>query len=172
MYEDKGCKPYFFTPFAKLIFSFNTLPLQLEEKSDAFYTRIRILEMNTKVVLTQQYVDDLCSPESISAIIPVLCRRLKGLKSIKASKNSSMLSERLRSESDSIHSFITTEIDKTNNYADYIAKNELYEMYSRFCIKDDRQPHKRMHFYRSLEVLGFMEMQNQNQPVYIGIKKK
>lgn len=172
MYEDKGCKPYFFTPFAKLIFSFNTLPLQLEEKSDAFYTRIRILEMNTKVILTQQYVDDLCSPESISAIIPVLCRRLKGLKSIKASKNSNMLSERLRSESDSIHSFITTEIDKTNNYADYIAKNELYEMYSRFCIKDDRQPHKRMHFYRSLEVLGFMEMQNQNQPVYIGIRKK
>lgn len=171
MYEDKGCKPYFFTPFAKLIFSFNTLPLQLEEKSDAFYTRIRILEMNNKIELTQTYVDDLCSADSISSIIPVLCRRLKGLREIKPSKNSAKLSERLRSESDSIHSFITTQIERSGNYADYIAKDELYELYSRFCMRDDRVPHKRMHFYRNLEVLGFTPMKNGNQFVYVGIKK-
>ena len=171
MYEDKGCKPYFFTPFSKLWFSFNTMPLQLEEKSDAFYTRIRILEMDQKLILTQRYVDDLCSPESISALIPVLCRRLKGLKAIKPSKNSATLSERLRSESDSIHSFVTTQLIKTGNYADYIAKDALYEDYSRFCLKDDRVPYKRLHFYRNLEVLGFVEMKHENQQVYIGIKK-
>lgn len=170
MYEDKGCKPYFFTPFAKLIFSFNTLPLQLEEKSDAFYTRIRILEMNNKVVLTQTYVDDLCSDESISSIIPVLCRRLKGLKEIKPSKNSALLSEKLRSESDSIHSFLTSQIERTGNYADYIAKDALYEQYSRFCMRDDRTPHKRMTFYRQLEVLGMTPMKNGEQFVYVGIK--
>lgn len=170
MYEDKGCKPYFFTPFAKLIFSFNTLPLQLEEKSDAFYTRIRILEMNNKVVLTQTYVDDLCSDESISSIIPVLCRRLKGLKEIKSSKNSALLSEKLRSESDSIHSFLTSQIERTGNYADYIAKDALYEQYSRFCMRDDRTPHKRMTFYRQLEVLGMTPMKNGEQLVYVGIK--
>lgn len=171
MYEDKGCKPYFFTPFAKLIFSFNTLPLQLEEKSDAFYTRIRILEMNNKVILTQTYVDDLCSPESISAIIPILCRRLNGMKAIKPSNNSRVLSEKLRSESDSIHSFIMSQIVKSDDCQDFIAKDELYEMYSRFCLKDDRAPYKRMHFYRNLEVLGFVEMKHGNQQVYIGIKK-
>lgn len=170
MYEDKGCKPYFFTPFAKLIFSFNTLPLQLEEKSDAFYTRIRILEMNTKIVLTQTYVDDLCSPESISGMIPVLCRRLKGLKQIKPSQNSRNLAERLRSESDSIHSFVTTQIKQTGEYQDYIAKDTLYEMYSRFCLQDDRTPHKRMHFFRNLEVMGLIPVKNGNQFVYVGIK--
>lgn len=171
MYEDKGCKPYFFTPFSKLWFSFNTLPLQLEEKSDAFYTRIRILEMDQKLVLTQRYVDDLCSPESISALIPVLCRRLKNLKAIKPSKNSVTLSERLRSESDSIHSFVTTQIVKTDDCADYIPKDAIYEDYSRFCLKDDRVPYKRMNFYRNLEVLGFVEMKKENQQVYIGVKK-
>jgi phage/plasmid-associated DNA primase len=80
MHEDKGSTPYFFLPFAKLWFSFNTMPLQLEEKSDAYYERMRIAEMNNKIILTQRYVDDLVSPESISAIIPILCRRLKGLK--------------------------------------------------------------------------------------------
>lgn len=171
MYEDKGCKPYFFTPFSKLIFSFNTLPLQLEEKSDAFYERIRILEMNSKILLTQTYVDDLCSAESISSIIPILCRRLKGLKKIVPSKNSQLLTERLRAESDSIHSFITTQIKVTNNYSDYIAKDDLYESYSRFCIKEDRQPHKKMMFYRQLEVLGMTAVKNENQLVYVGIKK-
>lgn len=170
MYEDKGCKPYFFTPFAKLIFSFNTLPLQLEEKSDAFYTRIRILEMNTKIVLTQTYVDDLCSPESISCIIPILCRRLKNLKVIKPSKNSSKLSEKLRAESDSIHSFLTNKIIRTNDYQDYVLKDVLYNEYSKFCLKDDRVPYKRMHFFRNLEVLGFVPVKHQNDEIFVGIK--
>lgn len=172
MYEDKGCKPYFFLPFAKLIFSFNTLPLQLEERSDAFYERIRILEMNNKIELTQTYVDDLCSSESISAIIPVLCKRLKGMKKIKPSKNSTRLTEKLRSESDSIHSFVTSQLEITNNMADYIAKDEIYELYSRFCLKDDRVPYKRLNFYGGLNAVGLVEMKNGNQQVYIGVKRK
>ena len=171
MYEDKGCKPFFFTPFSKLIFSFNTLPLQLEEKSDAFYERIRILEMNNKIALTQTYVDDLCSPESVSGAIPILCRRLKGLKKINPSKNSKMLTERLRSESDSIHSYLTSKIVFTGNYSDYISKDALYEAYSRYCIQEDRQPHKKAMFYRQLEVVGMSPMKNGNDYVYVGIKQ-
>ena len=170
MYEDKGAKPYFFLPFAKLWFSFNTLPLQLEEKSDAFYERIRILEMNNKIVLTQRYVDDLCSNESISSIIPVLCKRLKGLKKITPSQNSKMLSDRLRSESDSIHSFITSHVEKTGDYQDFVLKETLYNEYSKFCMQDDRIPHKRMMFYRQLEVLGFGTMKNGTQEIYVGLK--
>lgn len=170
MYEDKGAKPYFFTSHAKLWFSFNTLPLQLEDKSDAFWERLRICEMNNKIVLNQTYVDDLCSPESISSIIPVLCKRLKGMKKILPSKRSKELSNRLRSESDSLHAFVTTQVQRTGNYADYVAKNDLYEAYARFCTQEDRTPYKRGHFYREIITLGFVEMQNGNQPVYIGIK--
>lgn len=171
MYEDKGCKPYFFLPFAKLWFSFNTMPLQLEDRSDAFWERLRILEMDKKLVLNQIYVDDLCSPESISAIIPVLCRRLQHMKKIKPSKKSKALSDRLRSDSDSIHSFVSTQIERSTNYADYISKEDMYDMYTRFCMREDRQPHKRIHFNRSLEALGFVCMQNGEQAVYIGLKK-
>jgi P4 family phage/plasmid primase-like protien len=172
MYEDKGCKPYFFTPFAKLIFSFNALPLQLEERSDAFYERIRILEMNNKIELTQTYVDDLCSPESISAIIPVLCKRLKGMRKIKPSKNSARLTDKLRSESDSIHSFVTSQLEITNSVADYISKDEMYELYSRFCLKDDRAPYKRLNFHSGLGTFGLVEMKDGNRQVYIGVKKR
>ena len=171
MYEDKGCKPFFFTPFSKLLFSFNTLPLQLEEKSDAFYERIRILEMNNKIVLTQTYVDDLCSPESISSIIPVLCRRLKGLKRIKPSANSKSLSDRLRSESDSIHSFLTTQVQHTEDYSDFISREDLYNAYARYCAQEDRPAHKRSMFFRQLEVIGLVPMKHKSQMVFVGIKK-
>lgn len=171
MHENKGATPYFFLPFAKLWFSFNTMPLQLEDKSDAFWERLRICEMNNKIVLNQTYVEDLCSDESISAIIPVLCRRLKGMKKIAPSKRSKELSNRLRSESDSLHAFVTTQVQRTGNYADYIAKTDMYESYARFCTQEDRTPYKRSNFFRELISLGFIEMQNGNQSVYIGVKK-
>ena len=82
-----------------------------------------------------------------------------------------MLVNRLRAESDSIHAFTTTQIEKTGDYADYIAKDDLYEAYSRFCMREDRVPHKRLMFYRQLEVLGMIPMKNGNQEVYVGIKK-
>lgn len=172
MYEDKGCTPYFFTSFAKLIFSFNTMPLQLEEKSDAFYNRMRILEMNHKLVLTQRYVDDLCSEESISGLIPLLCKRLKTMKRILPSANSKYLCDRLRSESDSIHAFLKEGgISVTNNYGDYIYQDDLYDAYSRFCMKDDRVPHKRINFYRCLETLGFVLATHEGKKLYVGVKK-
>jgi hypothetical protein len=68
MHEKKGKEPFFFVPFCKLIFSFNQLPLQLEEKSNAFYKRMRILFMNTELFLNNEYVNDLCSEEGVSEV--------------------------------------------------------------------------------------------------------
>ena len=171
MYEDKGCKPYFFLPFAKLWFSFNTIPLQLEDRSDAFWERLRILEMDKKLSLNQTYVDDLCSDESVSAIIPVLCKRLQHMTKIKPSKKSKVLSDRLRSDSNSIHSFVSTQIEKSANYTDVIDREEMYDLYVRFCTQEDRQPYKRISFHRSLESLGFVCMVNADKRVYIGVRK-
>ena len=74
MHEKKGKEPFFFVPFAKLIFSFNQLPLQLEEKSNAFYKRMRILFMNHELKLNNEYVNDLCSNASVEEVIPYLLR--------------------------------------------------------------------------------------------------
>jgi hypothetical protein len=60
---------------------------------------------------------------------------------------------------------------KSTDYADFIEKDDLYDMYTRFCMKEDRQPHKRINFNRSLEALGFTCMKHENQYVYIGIRK-
>ena len=46
--ERKGRDPVPFRSYAKLIFSANKIPLNLDEKSNAFYRRLLILEMNKK----------------------------------------------------------------------------------------------------------------------------
>lgn len=46
--ERKGRDPVPFRSYAKLIFSANKIPLNLDEKSNAFYRRLLILEMNNK----------------------------------------------------------------------------------------------------------------------------
>ena len=123
MHEKKGKEPFFFVPFCKLIFSFNQLPLQLEEKSNAFYKRMRILFMNTELFLNNDYVNDLCSEEGVSEIIPYLLRLLP-VKDIPRTATSDKYVESLRQDSDSIHAFISKCCELGNVFSD--DKNTLY----------------------------------------------
>lgn len=158
MWERKGQTPYFFTPISRLLFSFNELPKQIEEKSDAFWQRIRILEMNTKITITQSYYDDLVSDESIQAIIPILCKTLKNLTAIEHSENSIKLTNRLRYESDSITAFINSRLDLTRDPKDFMVKDDLYFNYSVYCAENDLFLCKKKELYRILEEKGLKEV--------------
>ncbi len=49
IYEKKGQDAIHFHSYAKLLFSTNEMPQNLEDKSDAFYRRLLILDMNRVV---------------------------------------------------------------------------------------------------------------------------
>lgn len=154
MHEKKGKEPFFFVSFAKLIFSFNQLPLQLEEKSNAFYKRMRILFMNTELFLNNEYVDDLCSEEGIREVIPYLLKLLP-VKEIPRTEMSNKYVESLRQDSDSIHAFIERRCNTGNGLS--VEKNALYEEYCRFCIDNGRESHKKHSFMRTLRAQGYKE---------------
>lgn len=154
MHEKKGKEPFFFTSFAKLLFSFNQLPLQLEEKSNAFYKRMRVLRMNNELFLNNEYVDDLCSEESIEEVIPYLLSLLP-VQEIPNTKISSACVEALRQDSDSIHAFIERRCEKDNSLA--VSKDALYQAYTEFCIETGRESHKKHGFMRALRSLGYTE---------------
>ena len=157
MHEKKGKTPFFFIPFCKLIFSFNQLPLQLEEKSNAFYKRMRILFMNNELRLNDVYVNDLCSNESVEEVIPYLLSLLPITEIPRTAKSNKMV-EGLRQDSDSIHAFITkhciVEPDAT------IPKQKLYEAYAQFCINAGRECHKKHGFIRNMRSLGYTEVRD------------
>ena len=154
MHEKKGKEPFFFVPFCKLIFSFNQLPLQLEEKSNAFYKRMRILYMNNELFLNNEYVDDLCSEESVSEIIPYLLSLLP-MTEIPRTRVSNRMVEGLRQDSDSIHAFLKKMCVTGPEYS--IGKDALYEAYAEFCMKSGRESHKKHGFMRSMRSLGYKE---------------
>lgn len=154
MHEKKGKEPFFFTPFSKLIFSFNQLPLQLEEKSNAFYKRMRILPMGIELYLNNEYVDKLCGIESIEDTIPHLLARLP-MKEIPTTKSSDILIESMRQDSDSIHAFMSEHC--VQGKTKWASKKVLYDRYSQFCIESGREAHKKHTFLRHLRGQGFKE---------------
>lgn len=157
MHEKKGKEPFFFVPFCKLIFSFNQLPLQLEEKSNAFYKRMRILFMNNELFLDNEYVDDLCSDAGVEEIIPYLLSLLP-VKAIPRTRRSSRLVEDLRQDSDSIHAFLKKKCITGPEYV--VNKERFYEAYAQFCITAGRESHKKHGFMRNMRSLGFAELRD------------
>lgn len=172
MHEKKGKEPFFFVPFCKLIFSFNQLPLQLEEKSNAFYKRMRILFMNTELFLNNDYVNDLCSEEGVSEIIPYLLHLLP-VKDIPRTSTSDKYVEALRQDSDSIHAFIAKQCELGPGLS--VEKNALYEAYCRFCVDTGRENSKKHSFMRNIRSQGFKESRDGKSREYlwlgIGLKK-
>jgi len=172
MHERKGKEPFFFVPFCKLIFSFNQLPLQLEEKSNAFYKRMRILFMNNELFLNNDYVNDLCSEEGVSEIIPYLLKMLP-LREIPRTSRSDKYVETLREDSDSIHAFLTKCCDHDPDLS--VEKGALYEAYCRYCVDTGRESHKKHAFMRNIRTLGFAETRGGKNRDYmwagIGLKK-
>lgn len=164
MHERKGKEPFFFVPFCKLIFSFNQLPLQLEEKSNAFYKRMRILFMNRELFLNNEYVNDLCSEESVSQIIPYLLHLLP-LKEIPRTSMSDRYVEALRQDSDSIHAFVSNHCELGNECM--VEKNALYEAYCRFCIDTGRESHKKHAFARNMRARGFKDLRDSKSRDYV-----
>lgn len=154
MHEKKGKEPFFFVPFCKLIFSFNQLPLQLEEKSNAFYKRMRILYMNNELFLNNDYVNDLCSEEGVTEVLPYLLSLLP-IKEIPRTRSSNRMVEGLRQDSDSIHAFIKKMCVTDPEYS--IRKDALYDAYVEFCMKSGRESHKKHGFMRNMRSLGYTE---------------
>lgn len=164
MHEKKGKEPFFFVPFCKLIFSFNQLPLQLEEKSNAFYKRMRILFMNTELFLNNDYVDDLCSEAGVTEIIPYLLRLLPAT-SIPRTEMSDRYVEALRQDSDSIHAFLAKHCVLGDGES--VEKNAFYEAYCKFCVDNGRESHKKHAFMRNLRSLGFKESRDGKSKEYL-----
>lgn len=173
MHEKKGKEPFFFIPFAKLIFSFNQMPLQLEEKSNAFYGRMRIVGMLTALNLDNAYVANLCSDESVEEILPHLVALLPTQR-IPNTKSSSARVESMRQDSDSIHAFINQRCVQGEGHT--VGKSSLYDAYVRYCINEGRESHKKHGFLRSLRIIGIEEYRDPNTRLYcfkgIAIKTK
>jgi putative DNA primase/helicase len=170
--EKKGKDPFYFKPFVKLVYSFNMLPLQRGDKSDAYFKRLRVLNMNTVLELDEDFVDELHSELSIREAIPHLLDRLP-LKGISNSPRSLKLVETLRQDSDSIHAFISKKCVEGKN--ETVEKKRLFLEYKTFCADNQLDAYGLQEFYRLLKSKGYKEIRGKAHEYSfkgIGLKSK
>jgi P4 family phage/plasmid primase-like protien len=151
--ERKGKDAYTFRPFSRHAFSFNTLPLQSADKSDAFFARLRVLEMDTKLAGDKEfkYFQDKSIEHSIIELIPYLidkvAERVYVNKTITQSATSQSNITELKINSDPIHMLMEEKVKEQDNLK--ISLKDLYDKYLDCCDELDVQP-----IYKSIRMFN------------------
>lgn len=153
MYEKKGADPGAFSSYAKLIFSANKIPMNLDEKSNAYYRRQLIYEMNRVPEKEDRDLDQKLEAEAamtinraVQALHEMYCS-VSG--KIVRSANSQRMVTKQRMDADSAEAFLQ---EGTVRGADKrIIRGTLYEAYKAYCDENDRVCYKKRQFFNSLE---------------------
>ena len=153
LYEKKGQDPEKFRSYAKLVFSANEMPLNLDDKTNAYYRRLLVVEMNhvvdekgrdpnlkRKMVAEADYII-YCS------MVALYCLYKRGYFSV--SDHSKEVVEELHRSADSVKAFLDSMIVRKEG--NRIERGEMYKLYCEYCKENDRQAHGRSVFYRMLQ---------------------
>lgn len=154
--EYKGGEVFRFSSYAKLIFSANEMPVSLDEKSDAFFRRILLIDVARK----GEYIDGLKRklkaeiPEFIKACMDALSKLYQEHREID-SPNSKRLVHEYHRETDSVQSFLDDRIERRPG--EKMERTRLYEMYKDYCCENEWGALSARGFYKNLRGKGFRE---------------
>jgi P4 family phage/plasmid primase-like protien len=157
--EFKGRDSFSFSPTCKLIFSFNQLPLQLEERSDAFYDRIRILSMPLPISPGQEIIDKLYANEAFEELLPFLVKIACRLTEISNAPTSRLNIHKLHEDSDPLFGFFNSPkvsiVDKRGaNFNSQ--RKDIYTAFTEYCLETSRKACGKHQFFRHIETLGYI----------------
>lgn len=172
MAEQKGKDSFSFTSYAKLMFSANEIPINLEEKSQAFYRRLLILKVDRKPVevdtnLEQKLLEDTdyLILESLKAL-----KRMYEAGTILESKNSKMEVVELHKDADTVTAYIDECLVQDSSKA--VKASDLYEEYQKYCNDNDRTALTRHGFNKNLRNKGYETKKIKGYPYYKGLDFK
>lgn len=153
--ERKGKDAFIFRSYAKLIFSTNELPTILTEKTNGFYRRLLILDMDRKPEKTDPYFSErLAKGKSFLLWCAVnALREMYAAGTITQSAGSAERVRRVWRESDTVRAWIDEEMETEE--AARLDRVTAYGWYAHYCQENDREPLKRSGFYKSLRAKGF-----------------
>lgn len=156
--EIKGGAVFSFYPYCKLIFSANKIPKSRDDKTDAYYRRMRILTVNRRAKeipdLEAKLEADIQS--FIWLCIQALHRMYKAGKIIE-SDNSELEIAQLYADTDSVQAFLTDcEYTITGEIRDRVNRADLYNEYEQYCKDEgrDQSIYSATGFYSNLRDKG------------------
>lgn len=170
--ERKGRDPVPFRSYAKLIFSANKIPLNLDEKSNAFYRRLLILEMNNKPKKKDLELGEKLQAE-IGYSIWMAVGALKKLYNDVEFTESTMAKERVEDlyrAADTVKAFVDECLERQQGSK--ISRSLLYEKYKQYCENCGRKYHSPNPFFKSLEEKGFLYKRTASERCFLNVTLK
>ena len=153
LFEKKGKDPSTFRSHAKLLFSCNSVPKNVEDKSDAFYRRLLILEMDHVIPAAEKdiHLKDKIRSEREYAVY----RAIQGLEElcqngqIEESTNSIASVKKARITADSVFAFLDEMICRREGSR--IDRSRMYQLYEDYCRDNDRTAVKKTNFFADMQ---------------------
>ena len=157
LYEKKGKDAVFYKAYAKLLFSTNEMPQNLEDKSDAFYRRLLVLDMNQMIPGEER---DIRLKEKIKAeadyAIHMAVTALKDVYErgeLIESEHSKECVRELRRASDSVCAFLDEKLVQAEGKR--LKRSDVFRMYEEYCEDNGRQGHAKSGFSKIWRAKGF-----------------
>ena len=169
IYEKKGQDAIHFHSYAKLLFSTNEMPQNLEDKSDAFYRRLLILDMNRVVKSGEKdlHLKEKVQAESDYAIhmAMIALKNLYEQGKFTESEHSKECVREVQRTSDSICAFIDESLVRAKGKR--LKRSEVFHMYEEYCKENGRQGHGKSNFFRNMTDKEFCAEKTQDEDYYV-----
>ena len=158
LFEKKGEDAVQFRSHAKLLFSCNGLPENLDDKTDAFYRRLLVLEMNH--VVSDEEKDTGLKEKITAETDYAVCMAMEALHdlyergSFIESERSRQCIDSLRRMSDSTWAFVSDRL--VRKPGSRVDKSRMYTLYEKYCEENGRMPLGKEKFNEQMIRKGFV----------------
>lgn len=172
LYEKKGRDPMKFFSYAKLLFSANEMPMNLDDKTNAYYRRLLVLTMDHIVTPEEKdtglreklfHEEDFCIFRAMTAL-----KALYDRGSFLESEKSREAIDDLYRSADSVKAFLDDCVE--NKRGSMEKRSDVYEAYFEYCRENGRQAHGKSIFFRKIKDKGIMLKRTSSGIFYLDIR--
>ena len=173
MAEFKGKNGFMFKNYSKLLFSTNMLPVITAERTNGFYRRLLILEMDKQPEKPDMELAERLLPE-LPYLIKISVQALHEMYqrgTITISENSKAAVLQMRKDSDVVEAWIS---ENCTVGADLrMERTEAFESFKKYCEDEERQSLTRNGFYKALRQKNFVPTtDSRGKRYFVGISSE
>lgn len=158
LYEKKGQDPTQFNSYAKLLFSANEMPLNLDDKTNAYYRRLLVLDINRTIPEEEkdsQLKEKMCRESDYAIHMAMLAlKQLYTDNHFTESNHSKECIANLYRSADSVKAF--TDDMLCHKSGEKMKRSDVYKMYEEYCEDNGRTPHGKSRFWEYMADKGFV----------------
>ena len=174
LYEKKGQDPTQFHSYAKLLFSANEMPLNLDDKTNAYYRRLLVLDMNHTIPESEKDImlkEKICKETDYAIHMGVAAlKQLYADNHFCESHHSRECIEELYRSADSVKAFLDEKVCRQNGRK--LKRSDIYKFYTEFCEENGRQAHGKSIFFRMIADKGYVIKRNSDGFYYDNLSMK